>query len=78
MDGDTPDEEANTDSLAGMTWPTARTLYRFFVVWAEDDTVCCPDVESMQTAISTTQALMECLRCGRTRRAGVEISELII
>lgn len=59
-----------------------RTLYRFFVVWQDGDEQvdegCCPDVESTQTALSTTEATLVCLSCGESRVVEVEIAEIVV
>lgn len=67
------------ESLAGMTWPSQRTLYRFFVVWGEDDPdICCLGAEAIQAAVSTTTSRLVCLECGEQRHAGVEVVEVVI
>lgn len=73
------DDAAPEDfSLDGVTWPEARTLFRFFVAWEDEEPCCGADVEARQVAISTTQSLLTCLFCHTARMVAVEIAEVVI
>lgn len=66
-------------SLNGMTWPVDRTLFKFFVVWSEDDVdECCIGAESLQHAMNSHTVVLRCLACGEKRQSSCEVAELVI
>lgn len=65
--------------LAGITWPSERTLFKFFVVWQDDDPgICCPDAEAYQQAINAHHSVLICLACKKRRTVATEIVEIVI
>lgn len=61
--------------------PQQTSLFRFLVVWGEDDEGCeCEDelAESLQWAVNAMTARMKCLGCGEFRDVEAEVAEIVI